>query len=216
MNRGTLERPRTANPARATEDSVTGNERLTAFAGALLFVLIGIEGITLLGVQQMLTLHEFVGVLVAGPIVLKLGATGWRFVRYYTGEPAYRRKGPPWLPLRLLAPVLIVSTVTLIGSGIGLWAYGHDAGGLLFLHKASFVVWIAVSGVHVLYYMWRVPALLVADLHRRVPVPRGRAIRLGIVVASLVVGTVLALLTVGGHAGFRHRDDGRVEQLDDR
>ena len=194
--------------ASASEESVTANERLTAFAGALLFVLLAVEGSTLLGVGQMLTLHEFVGVLLVGPLVLKLGATGWRFLRYYSGDRAYQHKGPPWLPLRLLAPILVLSTITLIGSGIGLWAYGHDTGGLMLLHKASFIIWIGVSALHVLYYMWRVPALMLADLRRGTAVPRGRIVRLGLVAVSLVLGVSLAVMTIGGHATFRRHDDG--------
>ena len=193
--------------APASEGSVTANERLTAFAGALLFVLLLVEGFTLIGVGQMLTLHEFVGVLIVGPIALKLGATGWRFLRYYTGDHAYERKGPPWLPMRLMAPVLVLSTLTLVGSGIALWAYGRDPGGLMLLHKASFIVWISVFALHVLYYVWRVPKLMLADLRRGASVLAGRRLRLGLVVASVIVGTVVAVMTVGGSTTFQHHHD---------
>ena len=40
----------------------------------------------------------FLGVLLIGPVALKLASTGYRFVRYYTSEPRYRRKGPPPRP----------------------------------------------------------------------------------------------------------------------
>ena len=54
------------------------------------------------------------------PAVLKIASTGWRFVRYYAGAPAYRRKGPPPVLLRLLGPVVVILTVVLLASGVAL------------------------------------------------------------------------------------------------
>ena len=56
----------------------------------------------------MLNAHMFLGMLLLGPVALKMGSTGYRFVRYYTGADAYRRKGPPAIELRLLAPFVVV------------------------------------------------------------------------------------------------------------
>ena len=47
-------------------------------------------------------------------------APTWRFARYYTGAPAYRRKGPPPVLLRLLGPVVVILTLVLLFSGVGL------------------------------------------------------------------------------------------------
>jgi hypothetical protein len=44
----------------------------------------------------------------------------WRFVRYYGGAPAYRRKGPPPVVLRLPGPVVMVLTVLPPASGVAL------------------------------------------------------------------------------------------------
>jgi hypothetical protein len=49
-------------------------------------------------------------------VLLKLASTGYRFARYYTANPAYRRKGPPATPMRLLAPLVVISTVVVFGS----------------------------------------------------------------------------------------------------
>ena len=46
-------------------------------------------------IGQLLWLHLFVGLLLIGPVVLKLASTGYRFARYYTNDAVYRRKGPP-------------------------------------------------------------------------------------------------------------------------
>jgi hypothetical protein len=89
-----------------------------------------LETLTTLSLRSYLPVHIFLGLLLLPPIALKLASTGWRFVRYYTGSKPYRLKGPPMLLLRLLAPLLIASTLTLFGSGIALIAVGHG-GGLL-------------------------------------------------------------------------------------
>ena len=84
------------------EQSVAGNSRLTAGAGALIFVLLAAEGVTILSVRGLLNAHVFIGMLLIPPVLVKTASTGWRFYRYYTGSPAYVRKGPPPPLLRLL------------------------------------------------------------------------------------------------------------------
>lgn len=145
-----------------------GNERLTALTGAVLLVLLAAEGFTILGLHQMITAHFFIGMMLLGPVALKLGSTVYRFVRYYTGSAPYRRKGPPTPLLRLLGPVVVAATVGVFGSGVGLAIAGpSNIGLLLFLHKGSFVVWFGAMSIHVLYYLWRVPGLIAADLRGR-------------------------------------------------
>lgn len=162
-----------------------GNERLTAASGAVLFLLLAAEGVTILFIRPLLSAHVFIGMLLIPPVALKLASTGWRFVRYYRGTHEYVAKGPPLLALRLLAPLVVVSTLAVFGTGIALIARGPGGGLLLGLHKASFVVWLAATGVHVLAYVWRVPRLALA------------ARRMWVIVAGVVlVGAVLALATV--------------------
>jgi hypothetical protein len=72
-----------------------GNERLTAMTGAVLLILLAAEGFTILSVRRMLTLHFFLGFLIIGPVVLKLGSTIYRFFRYYTGAPHHQSGGRP-------------------------------------------------------------------------------------------------------------------------
>src|SRR5438105_9963339 len=95
----------------AAQATVIGNERLTALASAALLVLILAELVTLANLRALLSPHIFVGVLLASPLVVKLGSTGYRFLRYYTGSPAFVRKGPPGPGQRLLAPVLVATTL---------------------------------------------------------------------------------------------------------
>ena len=66
---------------------VAGNERLTALTGVVLLGGFAVEGVTILRIGRLLTLHFFVGMLLIGPVLLKIGSTGYRFARYYTGAP---------------------------------------------------------------------------------------------------------------------------------
>jgi hypothetical protein len=61
---------------------VVGNERLTALAGAVLLVLIVVELVTSVRLRMLLSAHVVAGVVLAGPLAVKLGSTGYRFVRY--------------------------------------------------------------------------------------------------------------------------------------
>ncbi len=49
-----------------------GNLRLTATVGAFLIVLLAVEGATVPWIQPLLTVHIFVGMLLLGPVALKL------------------------------------------------------------------------------------------------------------------------------------------------
>ena len=69
-----------------------GNERLTAGVAIVLLVLTVVElGTILFGVHRFMSLHVFVGFVLIPPVLLKLGSTGWRFARYYTGTRAHQQ-----------------------------------------------------------------------------------------------------------------------------
>ncbi|MGW1162072.1 hypothetical protein ACWD48_28520 [Streptomyces sp. NPDC002519] len=189
-------------PPGTTSGGPEGNERLTAATGAVLLILFAVEGVTVLFLGQLLTLHFFIGLLLTGPVCLKIGSTGYRFYRYYTGSPAYRRKGPPALLLRLLGPLVVATSVAVLGTGVTLALLGRDTGPVpvLLLHKASFLCWIAVMAVHVLAYLWRLPGLIGADLRRR-PARHGiaapqRVARWSLLAVALGGGLVVALAGV--------------------
>ena len=182
----------------------------------MLLLLLAAEGVTILRLGRLLTLHFFIGMLLLGPVALKVGSTIYRFARYYAGSAPYRRKGPPAPLLRLLGPVVIASTAGVFGTGIVL-AVAGPAGRQpwLFLHKASFVIWFGAMTVHVLAYLPRLPRLLAAESRgaarhsargatrgaaggpsRGAAVLGGRGVRLSLLAASLVAGLVIAMLTV--------------------
>jgi hypothetical protein len=173
-----------------------GNERLTTSLGLVLLVLLGIETLTTLALHDYLPVHIFLGLLLIPPVALKLGSTGWRFVRYYTNSKPYRLAGPPRLLLRLLAPLLVASTLTLFGSGVALIIVGHGGGPLLQLHVVSFAVWGVLITIHILAYLTRVLRVGPADWRRNAtPTVAGSRSRRAALVGALLAGVVLALAT---------------------
>jgi hypothetical protein len=132
----------------------TGNERLTSATGAVLIVLLAVIGVTIIALGPLLSVHLFVGMVLVGPVLLKLASTGYRFARYYTANPRYHRKGPPALPLRLIAPIVVLSTLVVFASGVALLLAGPSSRDtLLPIHKVSFIVWVAFMSIHVLAHL---------------------------------------------------------------
>ena len=184
--------------------------------GAMLLILLAVEGFTILRIGRLLTLHFFLGMLLLGPVILKAGSVIYRFARYYTGSEPYRRKGPPAPLLRLLGPVIILLTAAVFGSGVMLAVAGPGQGPWLLLHRASFILWFCAMIIHVLAYVSRLPRLLGAEARgvalpaggsgghaaagrharRAMDVLGGRGARLALLIASLLTGLVIALLTV--------------------
>src|SRR3989449_9148972 len=179
--------------------SVVGNERLTALAGAVLLVLFVVELVTVPNLSTLLSVHVLVGVLLVGPLAVKLGSTGYRFLRYYTGAPAYVRKGPPSLPLRVLAPLLLATTLVVIGSGIGLVVTGPlYPGPLLLMHGLSTLLWLPLIAIHVFAYLWRALRSLADDWskHPGRSEHLARGLRLGVNLGALLSGAIAALLVL--------------------
>jgi hypothetical protein len=180
-----------------------GNERLTALTGAVLLVLFAAEGLTLLRLGRLLYWHFFLGFLLVGPVCLKIGSTVYRFAKYYTRSEPYVRKGPPRPLLRIIGPFIVLSTITVLLTGVLLGVdhrprvfFGYS---LLMLHKLSFIGWAALTTVHVLAYLPRLPGLLAADAtaKRGLRAVGGRGMRYSLLVLSIGAGLILAVW--GGH-----------------
>jgi hypothetical protein len=173
-----------------------GNDRLTSITGALLFVLLFLIGITVLRVRTLLPQHLFLGLVLIPPLGLKLFSTGWRFVRYYMGDPAYRRAGPPQLLLRLIAPILVASTVAVFVTGLELWVFGLRFGSVwVAAHKVSFLLWLPFAAIHVLSYLNKSTEAAAAELSRRHSGDSAFG-RRSLVVGSLVAGVALAMASL--------------------
>jgi hypothetical protein len=190
----------------ADDDGVESNARMTGVLGAVLLVALAIEGFTLLGVRQYLTLHVFVGFFVVPVVALKLATTGYRFVHYYRGAPAYRRKGPPHPLLRIIAPLVVVATVAVLGTGIALLIVSSGSSGTVrTAHQASFIVWFAVMTLHVLGHAIETLRLSVAEVRSQPRIPR-RGVRVTLIAGTMIVGLALGVAsTTGWTDAWRNR-----------
>jgi hypothetical protein len=193
---------------------VVGNSRLTSSTGIVLTILLLIEGFTILDVRGYITLHTVLGLMLIGPVALKCGTTIYRFVRYYSGTSAYVRRGAPHILLRVMGPFVIVSSLAVIGTGVALLVDHGNSDSWLTLHQASFIVWVALTGLHFLLHLYEAVRQTGRDLRRGSddPAAHGRAIRLLTVAASLVIGlAIAAAFTPSASSWQLHRGDhGRV------
>lgn len=203
---------RPARPVRGgplTGGGTSGNERLTATAGATLLVLLAVIGVTIIWLQPLLSVHMFVGMLLIGPLALKLASTGYRFLRYYTRNPSYRRKGPPAPALRVIAPIVVISTIVVLASGVALLFAGPQSRNtLLPIHKLSFFVWLGFTGLHVIAHAKALPRALRADYGRSLKLSggdvTGRAGRVLSLAGALTAGVVLAVLVIPEFGPWLH------------
>ena len=186
-----------------------GNEQLTALVAAVLLLLLAIEGATLLRLGSLLTVHAFIGMLLIPVVALKLASTGWRLLRYYRHGEEYVRRGPPHIVLRaVVAPLIVLSTFVLLATGVALLVLDQTSGTIVGLHKASFIVWVGATGVHVLAHALKVPPLL------RAQIP-GARLRLALVAGVVLAGGVLATATLPAADRLQDRLSGHIG-LDER
>lgn len=186
-------------------DGVEGNARLTGVLGAVLLAALAIEGVTVPAVRQLFTLHVFIGLFVIPVVCLKLGTTGYRFFHYYRGTAGYRRKGPPHPLLRVAGPLVVVTTVALLGTGVVMLAVGPRHSDLWRpLHQGSFIAWFAVMTVHVLGHLLETWRLTAAEMRATPAVPR-RGVRVGVAAGSVAMGLVLGVASLGWTGAWKHR-----------
>lgn len=183
------------------DSGVAQNERLTSLTGAVLLALLFLLGITALGIRQLLPQHFLLGFLAIPPVAVKMASTGYRFVRYYTGDVRYRRAGPPRLVMRLIAPVVVLSTVAVFATGLELWFFGLRFGAVwVAAHKLSFLVWLPFTAIHALNYLNRSGESVREEVST--PSPPAALTRRALVVGSLVAGAVLAVASLSYASPF--------------
>ncbi len=196
MQTRTAPQHRRPNPAGGPE----GNEHLTALTGVVLLIGFAIEGLTVLEIHRFIWLHFAVGFLLLGPVLLKIGSVMYRFIRYYARSEPYVRKGPPAPLLRILGPLVVLTSVAVLGTGVMLAIVGPGAqGNWMFLHKASFVLWFGAMTIHVVAYAPRLPRLLLGRRARPGPGPAaapGGAARYLALSGALAGGVLVAALAM--------------------
>ncbi len=157
------------------------------------------EGVTIPFIGPLIGPHVFIGMLLIPPVLLKLGSTGYRFARYYSGSPPYKQKGPPPMVLRLLAPGVVLTTLALFGTGVALLIDGPPSETLIFAHKLSFIAWFTLMTPHVLGHVLEVPSLAAADWRRGGPPEArlaGSGLRAVTLASAILAGIALAALTI--------------------
>jgi hypothetical protein len=193
---------------RLTGGGTAGNERLTAANGILLVLLLAVIGVTLLRLRSLISVHLFVGLLLIPPVALKMASTGYRFMRYYTSDPLYRKRGAPPMVLRVSAPVIVASTLAVLATGVALLFVGPESAGVLRqLHKLSFIAWVAFTAFHVLGHL--------PDLQKTFLIEReghfeynklagGRTGRAISIAGALLAGVVLAIALIPHYGAWSH------------
>lgn len=209
-----------------------GNRLLTAQTGAVLIVLLAVIGVTILRIGQLVSVHMFVGMMLIPIVLLKMSSTGYRFTRYYTHNRKYRKAGPPAPVLRIVAPMVVLTTIAVFVTGVVLMIEGPTARGTLSeLHKLSFIAWIAFMALHVIGHISEIPGALsrrygsalaglsteiesFPGMRRAVPIEEspewdahgtGRAGRALALSGALVAGVVLALISLTWFGPWLHQ-----------
>ena len=206
-------RNRRRDPVLPGTGGPAGNAVLTAWTALVLLVGSLAELLTLFDVRGLISWHVAVGALLVPPALLKVASTGWRMLRYYVGSGPYLEAGPPPLVLRLLGPLVVASTLGLLGSGVLLIVLGQDRSqrpfvslplvsiGWLTVHQACFAVWAVVTGLHVLGRTVPALRLTVAPTESGgVPGAWSRTLLLTAVVVSAVVLAVVLVHADGSWA----------------
>lgn len=202
------------DPVTATTGGPAGNARLTAWTGLLLLVLIVIELVTVLDVRGLISWHIVVGTLLVPVALLKTATTTWRFGRYYTGKREYRKAGPPPNVLRVLGPLVVLTTLGVLGSGLALIALGRNSSrtvlftalgqrvDTLTLHQGLFILFAVATGLHLLARIVPAVVLVTGRLHRSDGVP-GRGPRLATLLLTLAAAAVTAALILGASSDWK-------------
>jgi hypothetical protein len=143
-------RDRREDPSLRRTGGPAGNARLTAWTGLILLVLIAAELVTLLDVHGLIGWHIAIGALLLPPSLVKTASTGWRILRYYTGNRDYRTAGPPPLLLRVLGPCIVLVALGPDSSQSALVTLAGQRVDWVTVHQALFLVWGVIAGLHVL------------------------------------------------------------------
>ncbi len=181
-------------PEAAAEKGPTeGNYRLTALSGTLLTPVLGLVFLTGLFMDTLWHIHYAVGFVLIPLVVLKLISTGYRMIRYYTRSPMYQAAGPPDLVSRLLGPILVLSIVTALTTGVALFLQHSRSGVLSTLHTDSAVMSAGLVGIHLLTH--GIEALVIAARELQGRWTRSVSFRVATAAAALALGILLAIVT---------------------
>lgn len=181
---------------------ILARRRLVAQLGLVLVALVGAEVATIPFLADgLVPLHVGLGLGALPAVGVKLVPTAERALRFYRGDPGERAEGAPDDLLRITAVVLVLSTVSLFGSGVVLWLLGIGVGSRILagpawilVHELSFIAFAFAAMVHALSYAARAvrwarddwaPGAALAGAARR------HAWALGLLAVGIVVAAVI-------------------------
>ncbi|SHE60277.1 hypothetical protein SAMN02745225_01095 [Ferrithrix thermotolerans DSM 19514] len=182
---------------------VTNGARFSALFGMALLVVFVAEILTIPFIAGAVGIHIVIG-LIAVPLVLaKIAVAAYRFTKFYAGDTEFVAAGPPWLPLRILAPLLVATTVLVIGSGIEMVVAGPTSFSDTFLaaaHTLLSLIWFFLLGLHALAYYLRSYhsarkdiSSIIGRFRSRSKARRGAALRLSVLMVTVSLGVLLSL-----------------------
>jgi hypothetical protein len=97
--------------------------------------------------------------------------------------------------LRLIGPLVVLSTLAIFVTGVELWYFGLRFGSVwVGAHKVSFLVWLPLVAAHVLGHLRETGDAAASEVSSA-PAP-GALMRRGLVVGSLVAGLAIALASL--------------------
>ena len=113
----------------------------------------------------------FIGLFIVPLVCVEAGDDRLPLLQLLPRNPPYRRKGAPHPVLGSPAPLLVLSTISLLGAGIVALAVGprirymdHDSSG-------SAIAWVSLAAVHVLGHALETWRLTNAEVPRIPPLP---------------------------------------------
>jgi MFS family permease len=187
-----------------------GNEALISWTGLLLIPLLGLVGLTGVAFGTLWRAHFIVGILLIPVLGLKLMATTYRAVRYYTGSKKYRAAGPPEWTARIMALPLIAVTIVAMTSGVVMWLANNQDRPWSTIHTDSVVIMGGLVGLHVLIYLPKAMWAAIRDLDQLRRHRRPAALRISLVVTALIVGTAVGFMW-RSNASFPVRHHDRID-----
>ncbi|MHB8576771.1 MAG: hypothetical protein ACYDCQ_15725 [Dehalococcoidia bacterium] len=174
------------------------NQRLTAITGAVVLPLAAVVLLTGLFFGNVWRIHYFVGYLLLPVVLVKLGSTAYRMVRYYLRSGLYRLVRPPYPIARLTSPVLVLSVIVLFSSGIAMWLSHSRADPWGFLHTDAAVVFSGIVLLHLGMYLPEALRGAREDVRLTPPTaPSQRTRRLSVIGGAVLAGLLLALIAIG-------------------
>jgi hypothetical protein len=100
---------------------------------------------------------------------------------------------------------VVLSSLAVLASGVWLLLAGPSSRDtVLPIHKVSFIVWLGVTGVHVLGHVLRLPPTLSAEYGHGKRAP-GWAVRQAALVVALAAGLALAVVMEPHYGAWQHR-----------